>query len=199
MSTATESISMNLGKEKSIDKDNVVVNNDTTVVSTIVDVLEDNEEIEESSIISGFEMSDLQMAELVTVTNQVNTMCNSTVAVSVSVENNKALREIPYDTFMNNDQLVNWKMKKIVDDWDELRKKVKDLIDDHLKIKMIKQTQKERLCISIQGAKRIITSYNDIGKSFKNDGSEGNIRRIESITSGQFTNEPGYQVNIEKR
>ena len=122
MSTATESISMNLGKEKSIDKDNVVVNNDTTVVSTIVDVLENDEEIEESSIISGFEMSDLQIAELVTVTNQVNTMFNPTVAVSVSVENNKASREIAYDFFMTNDQLVKWKMKKIVDDWGELKK-----------------------------------------------------------------------------
>ena len=50
MSTATESILMDLVKDKSIDKDNVVVNKDTTVVSTIVDVLEDNEEVEESSI-----------------------------------------------------------------------------------------------------------------------------------------------------
>ena len=138
MSTATESISMNLGKEKSIDKDNVVVNNDTTVVSTIVDVLEDNEEIEESSIISRFELSDVQMAELVSVTNQVNTMCNPTVAVSISIENNKDLREIAHDSFMNNDQLENWKMKKIIDDWDELRKKKNDLIDYHLKVKMIK-------------------------------------------------------------
>ena len=120
MSTATESISMNLDKDQSIEKDSMVVNNNTAVVSTIVDILEDNNEIEESSIICRFEMSDLQMAELVTVTNQVNTMFNSTVAVSVSVENNKALREIAYDTFINNDPLVNWKMKKIVDDWDDL-------------------------------------------------------------------------------
>ena len=120
MSTSTESISMNLGKDQSIEEDNVVVNNNTAVVSTIVDVLEDNKEIEEVLIISGFEMSDLLIAELVTVTNQVNTICNSTVAVSVSVENNKALREIAYDTFINNDPLVNWKMKKIVDDWDDL-------------------------------------------------------------------------------
>ena len=76
MSTATKSMSMNLGKDKSIDKDNVVVvNNDTTVVSTIVDVLDDDEEVEESSIVSGFEMSNpLQLAEIITVTNQVNTM-----------------------------------------------------------------------------------------------------------------------------
>ena len=79
-----------------------------------------------------------------------------------------------------------------------MRKKVKDLIDDHLKVNIIKKTQKERLCISIQGAKRIITSYNDIEKSFKNNDSEENIRRISSSTSGQFANEPGYQVNIEK-
>ena len=59
MSIATESILMDLVKDKPIDNDNVVVNKDTTVVSTIVDVLEDNEEVEESSIISGFEMSDL--------------------------------------------------------------------------------------------------------------------------------------------
>ena len=125
MSTATKSMSMNSGKDKSIDKDNVVVvNNDTTMVSTIVDALDDDEEVEESSIISRFEMSDpLQLAELITVTNQVNTMCNPTVAVSVSVENNKALREIAYDTFMTNDQLVNWKMKKIVDDWNDLKKR----------------------------------------------------------------------------
>ena len=63
---------------------------------------------------------------------------------------------------------------------------------------MIKQAQKERLCISIQGAIRIITSYNDIWKSFKSDGSEENIKRITSITSGQFANKPGYQVDIEK-
>ena len=72
------------------------------------------------------------------------------------------------------------------------------MIDDHLKVNIIKKTQKERLCISIQGAKRIITSYNDIEKSFKNNDSEENIRRISSSTSGQFANEPGYQVNIEK-
>ena len=125
MSTATKSMSMNSGKDKSIDKDNVVVvNNDTTMVSTIVDTLDDDEEVEESSIISGFEMSDpLQLDELITVTNQVNTMCNPTVAISVSVENNKTSREIAYDFFMTNNQLVNWKMKKIVDDWGELKKR----------------------------------------------------------------------------
>ena len=81
------------------------------MVSTIVDVLDDDEEVEESSIISGFEMSDpLQLAKLITVTNPVNTMCNPTVAISVSVENNKASRGIAYDFFMTNDQLVNWKM-----------------------------------------------------------------------------------------
>ena len=142
MSIATESILMDLVKDKPIDNDNVVVNKDTTVVSTIVDVLEDNEEVEESSIISGFEMSDLQMAELTTVTNQVNTMCNPTVEVSVSVETNKALREIAYDIFLTSDQLVNWKMKESVVDWGELKKKVKNLIDDHLKIRMITHAQK---------------------------------------------------------
>ena len=40
-------------------------------------------------------------------------------------------------------------MKETVDNWDELRDKVKNLINDHLKVKMIKQTQKERLCILI--------------------------------------------------
>ena len=198
MSTATESIPMDLVKDKSIDKDNVVVNKDTTVVSTIVDVLEDNEEVEESSIISGFEMSDLQMAELTTVANQVNTICNPTVEVSVSVDSNKALREIAHDIFLTSGQIVNWKMKESVVDWGELKKKVKDLIDDHLKIKMIKQAQKERLCISIQGARRIITSYNEIGKAFKYDSSDENISRITSITGGQFANEPGYQGVIEK-
>ena len=143
-------------------------------------------------------MSDLQMAELTTVANQVNTMCNPTVEVSVSVETSKALREIAYDIFLTSDQLVNWKMKESVVDWGELKKKVRDLIDDHLKIKMIKQAQKERLCISIQGARRIITSYNEIGKTFKYDSSEENISRIASITSGQFANEPGYQGVIEK-
>ena len=123
MSIATESILMDLVKDKFIDKDNVVVNKYTTVVITIVDVLEDNEEVEESSIISGFEMSDLQMAELTTVANQVNTMCNPTVEVSVSVETNKALREIAYDIFLTSDQLVNWKMKESVVDWGELKKK----------------------------------------------------------------------------
>ena len=63
---------------------------------------------------------------------------------------------------------------------------------------MSKQAHTERLCISVQGAKTIITSYKDIGKSFKDDGSEENNRRIASITSGQFANEPGYQVDIEK-
>ena len=116
----------------------MVVNNNTAGISTIINVLEDNEEIEESSIISRFELSDVQMAELVSVTNQVNTMCNPTVAVSISIENNKDLREIAHDSFMNNDQLENWKMKKIIDDWDELRKKKNDLIDYHLKVKMIK-------------------------------------------------------------
>ena len=98
-------------------------------------------------------------------------MCNHTVAVSISVENNKAMRETTHDIFMKNDQLVNLKMKKIVDDQDELREKEKNLIDDDLKVKMIKQAQKERLCISIQGANRIIASYNDIGQSYKLDGS----------------------------
>ena len=79
-----------------------------------------------------------------------------------------------------------------------MRKKVKDLIDDHLKVNIIKKTQKERLCISIQGAKRIITSYNDIGKSYKFGCSVESISRIASITSGQFANKLGYQVNIEQ-
>ena len=55
------------------------------------------------------------MAELVSVTNQVNTMCNPIVTFSVSVENNKDLREIAHGLFMNKDQL-NWKMKETVDD-----------------------------------------------------------------------------------
>ena len=60
---------MILGKNQSIEKDKVVVNNNTAGVSTIINVLADNEEIEGSSIISGFEMSDEQMAELVSVRN----------------------------------------------------------------------------------------------------------------------------------
>ena len=72
-------------------------------------------------------------------------------------------------------------MKKIVDNWDELRKKVKNLIDDHLKVKTIKQAQKERLFISIKGTKRIITSYNDIGKSFKNDGSRKTLDELQEL------------------
>ena len=144
-------------------------------------------------------MSDpLQLDELITVTNQVNTLCNPTVAISISVENNKTSREIAYDFFMTNNQLVNWKMKEIVDDWGELKKKVMEKINDHLKIKMIKQAQKERLCISYEGAKRIVTSYKDIGRSFKDDGSVDNSRRIASIITGQFANDTGYQAVIEK-
>ena len=43
---------------------------------------------------------------------------------------------------MNKDQLVNWKIKETRDDWDELKDKVKNLIDDHLKIRMITHAQK---------------------------------------------------------
>ena len=69
ISTATESISMILDKDQSIERDKVIVNNNTAGVSTIINILADNEEIEGSSIISGFEMSDVQMAELVSVRN----------------------------------------------------------------------------------------------------------------------------------
>ena len=140
----------------------------------------------------------LQLAELITVTNQVNTLCNPTVAISVSVENNKTSREIAYDFFMTNKQLVNWKMKEIVGDWGELKRQVMELINDHLKIKMIRQAQKERLCISYEGTKRLVTSYKDIGRSFKDDGSVENVRRISSIVTGQFANDTRYQADIEK-
>ena len=153
MSTATESISIIVDKDQSIKKFKVSVDNNKTWDSTIINVLDDNEEeVEESSIISVFEMNNVQIVELVYVTNQVNTMCNPTVAVSVSVENNKALREIAHGLFMSKDQLVNWRMKVTVDDWDWLRDKVKNLIDDHLKVRMIKHAQKEMLCITKQEA-----------------------------------------------
>ena len=71
--------------------------------ASIVDDLEDDEEVEESSLISGFEMRDpLQLAELITASNQVNTMCSPAIAISVSVENNKTSRDIAYDFFMTN-------------------------------------------------------------------------------------------------
>ena len=98
---------------------------------------------------------------------------------------------------MNKDQLINWKIKKTGDDWDELKDKVKNLIDDHLKIRMITHAQKERLCITNQCVRRIITCYNDIGKSYKFDDSQENISRTASITSGQLSNNNGYQVSIE--
>ena len=47
------------------------------------------------------------MTKLVSVTNQVNTMCNPIVTFSVSVENNKDLREIAHGLFMNKDQFWN--------------------------------------------------------------------------------------------
>ena len=176
--------------------------------ASIVDDLEDDEEVEESSFISGFEMSDplqlkelitaSKMAELITVTNEVNNMCSPTVAISVSVESNKKTREIAHDFFVTDKQLVNWKMKEIVGDWGELKKKVMELINDHLKMKMIRQAQKERLCISYEGTKRLATSYKDIGRSFKDDGSVENVRRISSIVTGQFANDTGYQADIEK-
>ena len=125
-------------------------------------------------------------------------MCNPTVAVSVSVENNKALRGIAHGLFTSKDQLVNWRMKVTVDDWDWLRDKVKNLIDDHLKVRMIKHAQKEMLCITKQEAYMIITSYNDIDKSYKFDSSQENISRIAIITSGQFTNDNGYRVSIDR-
>ena len=141
MSTATESISIIVEKDQFIEKDKVSVDNNKTGDNTIINILNDNdneEEVKESSIIFGFEMSDVQMAELVSVTNQVNIMCNPTVAVSISVENNKALGEIAHDLFTNKDQLVNWRMKETVDDWDELRDKFNNWINDHLKVRMIK-------------------------------------------------------------
>ena len=61
---------------------------------------------------------------------------------------------------------------------------------------MIKHAQKDRLCITNQGAKRIIASYNDIGKSNKVDDSRENISSIASITSDQFANDNGYQVSV---
>ena len=62
------SISITLGKDQSIEKDKVGVDNNKTWDSTIINVFDDNEEeVEESSIISGFEMSDAQMAELISV------------------------------------------------------------------------------------------------------------------------------------
>ena len=75
---------------------------------------------------------------------------------------------------------------------------MKNLIDYHLKVRMIKHTQKERLCITNQGAKRIITNYIDIGKSYKFVDSRENISIIASITSIQFANDSGYQVSIER-
>ena len=66
--------------------------------ASIVDDLKDDEE-EESSQISEFEMSDplqlrelltaSKMAELITVTNEVNKMCSPSAPISVSVESNK--------------------------------------------------------------------------------------------------------------
>jgi len=162
---------------------------------------------EESSQISEFEMSDplqidpqqlselltaSKMAELITVTNDVNKMCSPSAPISVSVDSNKKTREIAYDLFMTNKQLVNWKMKELVGDWGELKRQVMELINDHLKIKMIRQAQKERLCISYEGTKRLVTSYKDIGRSFKDDGSVENVRRISSIVTGQFANDTGY-------
>ena len=108
MSTATKSNSIIVDKDQSIEKDKVSVDNNKTGDSTTINVLDDNEEeVEESSTISGFEMSDVQMVELVYVTNQVNTMCNHAIVVSVSVENNKDMREIAHNLFMNKDQSVN--------------------------------------------------------------------------------------------
>ena len=54
------------------------------------------------------------------------------------------------------------------------------------------------MCISHEGAKRLVTSYKDIGRSFKDDGSVENVRRINSIVIGQFTNDTTYQADIEK-
>ena len=168
---------------------------------------------EESSQISEFEMSDplqidpqqlselltaSKMAELITVTNDVNKMCSPSAPISVSVDSNKKTREIAYDLFVTNKQLVNWKMKGLVTDWGELKKKVMELINDHLKIKMIRQAQKERLSISYEGTKKLVTNYKEIGRSFKDDGSAENVRRINSIVIGQFTNDTTYQAEIEK-
>ena len=54
------------------------------------------------------------------------------------------------------------------------------------------------MCISHEGAKRIVTSYKDIGRLFKDDGSIDNSRRITSIINGKFANETRYQADIEK-
>ena len=61
--------------------------------ASIVDDLKDDEEVEESSLISGFEMSDplqlkelitaSKMAELITVTNEVNKMCSPTEVAGI--------------------------------------------------------------------------------------------------------------------
>ena len=75
---------------------------------------------------------------------------------------------------------------------------MKNLIDDRLKIRMITHAQKERLCITNQCVRRIITCYNDIGKSYKFDDSQENISRISSIISGQFANDNGHQVSFER-
>ena len=94
MSTATENISIIVDKDRYIEKVKVSVDNNKTGNSNAINVIDDNdEEIEESSIKSGFETSNVQMIKTLSFTNQLNTMCNPTVAVSFSVENDKALRE----------------------------------------------------------------------------------------------------------
>ena len=111
-----------------------------------------------------------------------------TSLITVSTSDDAVYEFIHWDYFVDKKtQLDNkfWRNKD-TKQWDSLKKKVENAIDDCLKDRMIAEAQNQNITVRLGNNMKEICRWKDIGKSYKQHSSPEIARRFNIICRTQF-------------
>ena len=133
------------------------------------------------------EMSSNQEENLSTIIT-TSTIKHPTSLITVSTSDDAVYEYIHWDYFVDKKtQLDNkfWRNKD-TKQWDSLKKKVENAIDDCLKDRMIAEAQNQSITVRLGNNMKEICRWKDIGKSYKQHSSPEIARRFNIICRTQF-------------
>ena len=126
--------------------------------------------------------------------NSVNNCLISTITNSVIGDT----RYIPKDYFYNKKQKINQMYKKSDGEkWESLRSEIETEIETYLQLKMVRRAQELDLKVGEGEESKLVTSLNEIGLAFKDNGSPEVATKMNVIFYEDFKIRSGYEYYTE--
>ena len=123
---------------------------------------------------------------------------SSTMSTITENRDKSKYTSITKDYFVTGDQHINMIAKdRDGDIWVELRRAVSERIDQDLKAMMILRSQEVGLKIVTDDDEKTVSSWNDIGKAWRNSDSIDTAKKIYEIVHATFDDNSSYEIYME--